>query len=55
VTTEVAKRVPLKHLLKLKERNDKLLSNIFRHRIDLLLSSVQFFQCRVCLRVLTEA
>ena len=51
---DIAKRVPLEDLLKLKERPDKLISNIFRHRIDLLLENVTFYQCKVCNRILTE-
>ena len=54
VTQDVAERIPLETLLLLKERSDKFLSNIFRHKIDLLLAKVQFYQCKVCLRILTE-
>ena len=54
VTQDVAERIPLENLLILKDRQDKFISNIFRHRIDVMLSKVQFFQCKVCLRLLTE-
>ena len=54
VTMDVAERVPLEYLLDLKERSDKFVSNVFRHRIDQKLAKVSFFQCRVCYRILTE-
>ena len=54
VTQDVAERMPLENLLLLKDRNDKFVSNIFRHRIDVMLSKIQFHQCRVCYRLLTE-
>ena len=53
VTQDVADRIPLEYLLLLKERSDKFISNVFRHRIDLLLSKTNFYQCKVCLRLLT--
>lgn len=37
VSQDIAARVPLGDLLRLRERSDKLVSNIFRHRIDQLL------------------
>ena len=37
MVTDVASRIPLEKLLDLKERGDKFISNVFRHRIDLLL------------------
>ena len=54
VTNDVADRIPLESLLNLKDRSDKFISNIFRHRIDTMLASVQFFQCKVCHRILTK-
>ena len=53
VAHDVAERIPLEKLLKLKERNDKFVSNVFRHRIDILLANVKFYQCKVCWRLLT--
>ena len=53
VTQDVADRIPLDFLLSLKERSDKFISNVFRHRIDLLLSKTNFYQCKVCNRLLT--
>mmetsp|Transcript_44535 Transcript_44535/g.59081 ORF Transcript_44535/g.59081 Transcript_44535/m.59081 type:complete len:99 (+) Transcript_44535:697-993(+) len=43
VCNDMARKVPLKNLLELKERPDKLISNIFRHRIDQLLERVSFY------------
>ena len=43
VTQDVADRIPLEALLNLKERSDKFISNIFRNKIDSLLSKVKFF------------
>jgi hypothetical protein len=40
VTTDVAERIPLETLLLLKDRSDKFVSNVFRHRIDQLLAIV---------------
>ena len=54
VTHDIAAKVPLKDLLALKERPDKLISNIFRHRIDIVLEEVTFYQCKVCSRVMTK-
>lgn len=54
VTQDVADRIPLEYLLLLKERSDKFISNVFRHRIDLLLAKTTFYQCKVCLRILTR-
>ncbi len=34
VTHDVAKRIDLESLLKLKDRADKFISNVFRNRID---------------------
>ena len=53
MTQDVADRIPLEYLLLLKERSDKFISNVFRHRIDLLLSKTDFYQCKVCMRLLT--
>ena len=36
VTNDVAERISLENLLNLKDRSDKFISNIFRHRIDTL-------------------
>lgn len=33
----IAKRIPLEELLKLQERNDKFVSNIYKNKVDLLL------------------
>ena len=44
VTNDVAERIPLENLLNLKDRSDKFISNIFRHRIDTMLANMQFFQ-----------
>lgn len=38
VTHDIAKRISLKNLLELNDRFDKLISNVFRHRIDILLA-----------------
>ena len=54
VTQDTADKIPLETLLTLKERSDKFISNVFRHKIDILLSKVHFYQCKVCLRILTE-
>ena len=54
VTQDVAARIPLENLLTLKERTDKFVSNTFRQRIDMLLANVDFYQCRACLRILTN-
>lgn len=43
VTHDVAKRISLTELLALRERPDKLISNVFRHRIDILLASNTFY------------
>ena len=48
VTQDVAERVNLEYLLMLKERSDKFISNVFRHRIDHLLGKTVFWQCKVC-------
>jgi len=50
----VAERIPLENIIKLKDRSDKFISNTFRHRIDVMLSNIQFFQCKVCMRLLTQ-
>ena len=39
----MAERVPLETLLTLRERSDKFISNVFRHRIDLMLSKIELF------------
>ena len=54
VTHDVAERIPLEHLLLLKERSDKFISNVFRFRIDILLAKTKFHQCKVCMRLLTQ-
>lgn len=43
VTQDVAERMPLKNLLLLRDRQDKFVSNVFRHRIDVMLSKIQFY------------
>ena len=43
VVNDVAEKIPLDKLLNLKERSDKFISNVFRHRIDLLLRKVDFY------------
>lgn len=43
VTEHAAKRIPLEDLLKLKERNDKFISNIFRHKVDLILNDCELY------------
>ena len=35
--------MPLESLLGIKDRADKFISNVFRHRIDLLLQKVSFY------------
>ena len=48
VVNDVAAKMPLESLLGIKDRADKFISNVFRHRIDLLLQKVSFYQCKVC-------
>ena len=43
VVTDVAQKITLESLLELKDRGDKFISNVFRHRIDLLLRKVDFY------------
>ena len=43
VVNDVAEKISLDKLLNLKERSDKFISNVFRHRIDLLLRKVDFY------------
>ena len=43
VVNDVAAKMPLTFLLNIKERADKFISNVFRHRIDLLLQKVHFY------------
>ena len=54
VVNDIALHIPLKSLLALRERTDKLISNVFRSRIDILLAPVSLYQCRVCSRLLTS-
>ena len=54
IVADTAKRISLTELLKVKDRPDKFLSNVFRRRIDILLQKVQFYQCKVCWRIITE-
>ena len=50
----MAAKISLNHLLALKDRADKFISNVFRHRIDLLLRQVDFYQCKACQRIMTK-
>lgn len=43
IVGDIAKKISLADLLALRDRNDKLISNIFRHRIDDLVAPMQFF------------
>ena len=43
VVNDVAAKMPLEKLLTIKDRADKFISNVFRHRIDLLLQRVSFY------------
>ena len=45
VTHDIAQRIRLKDLLVLRERPDKLISNVFRHRIDILLAKTTLWTC----------
>lgn len=54
VVKDVAEKIPLEDLLRIRDRPDKFVSNIFKIKVDSILQEIELYKCTGCKRILTQ-